>query len=98
MSAVRRVYAIVSISYTNGEEMFDDEYEVSGVVHRDDDKFYADSVVFSAPGGRIDDSRAITWLLPSSAYLEASDAIEDQAWEDWLHGGELSEYEPEEDR
>ncbi len=88
----------ISLTWTDGEQMYDHEFEVQGIVEREPGgngwatTFHAYNVEFSAPDGDLDTSRAVMWDLPSDAELQAADALEDKAAEDWEHLGE-EEYE-----
>ncbi len=73
--------------------MFDDEYEVTCVVDIMEPgggwqrEFEVYDILISAPGGTVEGSRAIPEMLPSSWYLEAQDALLDQAAEDFYNSG-----------
>lgn len=85
---------MISLTWTDGEVMYDDEYEVSGTVDIAEPgngwsrEFSIYDIAISGPGSRLNDSRAIPEMLPSSWYLEAQDALLDQASDDFYNSGE----------
>ncbi len=102
-SKPRTVRTTISLTYTDGETMYDDDYEViapvewlEGGTGWSDTWALAGDIRFSAPGGDVDRSSAVMWALPSYAEETAADAILDQAEQDETNGGE--QYYPEDDR
>ncbi len=90
---------MISLTYTDGESMFDDEYEVAGTCERHfDDSWTATGVRISAPGCLVENAEAIYHLLPSWALSEAEDALVEKASEDFNHGDLSDQYYPGEDR
>lgn len=85
------VRCILDLAWADGETMYDDRYEVSGLAHREPCGYgWADSfcfsitdVLISAPDGDVATSRAVPECLPSSWYDEAESALAEQAREDY---------------
>ncbi len=97
------VRCIIDMAHTDGEVMYDDQYEVAGkvdVMPRGNgfaEEFFVYDISISAPGGLVDTSRAIPEMLPSSWFLEAEDALSEKAAED-LANGDGDDYVPDSGR
>lgn len=93
MSLIRKVTTVLDICWTDGVQMYDDRYEVSGLVEREDpgcgwaEQFtVVGDLLISAPDGDVETSRAIPECLPSSWQDEAESALCEQASEDFYNG------------
>lgn len=90
---IRTVTTVVDIAWTDGETSYDDRYEVSGLVEREDggngwsDQYTViGELLISAPDGDVLTSRAIPDFLPSNWIDEAASALCEQAGQDFVNG------------
>ncbi len=89
----QRVKCMISLAWSDSETMYDDDYEVCGLVDVLESgygfarQFRVYDIRISAPGGSVKGSRAVPEFLPSDWHSVAEDALVDQASEDCCHSG-----------